>query len=123
MPIYEYKAATEASCDYCRDGFETLHGMKELLTACPECGGELIKLVSLCNGFAKKQANQYPEVLKAKYWRDQNGIRHRVTSSDGHAKSPTVSRQKTVPPEVAEARRQTDRKNDLAKQRKRQMGL
>ena len=82
--------------------------MQDSLTCCPECNAPVMKIVSLCNGFSRKQANQYPEVLHAKYWRDQNGVRHKVTSADGHAKSATVSRLKKVSPEVVEARRKRD---------------
>lgn len=98
------------SCDHCHDPFEVLCSFEESrnITACSCCGAAVEKLCSLCSGYSKKQPNQYPEVLKAKYWRDQNGVRHRVTAADGHAKSATVSRRKTVSDETVEARRKSD---------------
>jgi hypothetical protein len=119
MPIYEYRAKDDTkSCEYCIDVFEEVHPFGQNIEKCPKCGNIVEKLVSLCNGYSKKQANQYAEVRNAKYWRDQNGIRHKVTEADGHAKSTTVSKRQTVSKEVAEARRDRDLK---ASRRRRQL--
>jgi putative FmdB family regulatory protein len=48
MPFYDYQArnASEA-CPHCRAGFEVFQHMRdEKLTACPECGGPVERLVS-----------------------------------------------------------------------------
>lgn len=109
MPIYEYQSIDQTTaCQLCYDKFERFHPYGQWLDACPECGNKIERLVSLCNGFAKKQPNQYPEVKHAKYWRDQNGVRHKVTDADGHAKSATVSRKQTVPQEKVEAKKKAD---------------
>ena len=38
-----------------------------------------------------RQINQYSDVRGAKYWRDKDGVRHKVTAADGHKRSSTVS--------------------------------
>ncbi len=47
MPLYEYKAATDKHCDYCREGFEVKQRMSdEPLTACPRCGAAVRRVFS-----------------------------------------------------------------------------
>jgi putative FmdB family regulatory protein len=50
MPIYEYQAVDpKAGCRICRRPFEHLQGLRdEPLTACPECGASVRKLISRC---------------------------------------------------------------------------
>ena len=51
MPTYVYVAADDArSCDFCRAGFERMHGMSEPgPAACPECKGPVKRTVSAPN--------------------------------------------------------------------------
>lgn len=49
MPTYEYRPAkTGQGCDHCRNGFEVVQSMSaDALTACPECGGPVQRVISL----------------------------------------------------------------------------
>lgn len=120
MPFYEYKAKfKDKSCKYCKKSFEISQSIKsEPLPCCPKCGNEIEKLVSLPAGHVIKgrQINTYNDVLKAKYWRDKNGIRHRVTPADGHSKSSTVDKQ-TASPELIAARKKVDAEKDKIRRR------
>jgi len=110
MPTYQYE------CESCGP-MEIFHSIKDdAWTECPECGGEIQRLIS-CGGaviMKGREANQYNDIQLAKYWRDKNGVRHKVTPSDGTTKSSTVSEQ-TVSPEEA-ARRTKESKKQLKKQ-------
>lgn len=104
MPTYEYQ------CETCGK-IEIFHGiMEEDKTVCPVCSKDgLVKLISAGSGFIFKHraANQYNDILKAKYWRDHNGVRHKVTPADGHCSAPTVSSKQTrTPEEVAAIKKQ-----------------
>lgn len=51
MPIYEYEALhpDKGCCATCAHRFEVIHSAaREPLTRCPDCGREVVKLVSLC---------------------------------------------------------------------------
>lgn len=96
MPFYEY-CATDAdhSCSYCKDGFEICQSIKSSkIRKCPECKSSIVKMISRIGGVvvSDRAANQYSDILKAKYWRDHNGVRHKVTAGDGHSGSGTVSK-------------------------------
>lgn len=73
---------------------EIFHSIKdEPKAVCPNCNGNLTKLISIPGAILVKgkQANQYSACKFAKHWRDNDGNLHKVTPSDGHSKSPTVS--------------------------------
>lgn len=118
MPFYEYKATEESrSCSYCKSGFEYTQSIREAyLSTCPECGCNIEKLVSLPAAVVIKnrEANQYAEVKSAKYWRDKNGVRHKVTAADGHSGSATVTKQ-TASPELVEKRKKHYKEMDKQK--------
>ena len=101
MPTYEYK------CSECGI-MEIFHGMKEDdKTICPNCNSEGLKKLISSGGaviIKGKEVNQYNDVLKAKYWRDKNGVRHKVTQGDGHSGSGTINR-KIVSDEVVASRK------------------
>ena len=105
MPIYEY------SCKKCGI-IEIIHSIKDdAKIVCPQCGKSgLERQISLIAGFIDKnrQGNQYSDILKAKYWVDKNGNKHRVTPSDGNLNSPTVSSKVTVSKEEFAAKRKLD---------------
>lgn len=112
MSIYEYIANSEKSCEYCKDVFEEVQSiLSEPLTECPKCGAPIIKLISSIGGivFANRQMNTYNDVKHAKYWRDKNGIRHKVTAADGSSNSPTVPNRITASPEQIEERTKADK--------------
>ena len=87
-PHYDYE------CEDCGD-LEIFHSiMDDAHTVCPECGKNgLVRQVSTGVAFIMKgkQVNQYSDVIGAKYWRDADGNRHKVTPADGLSSSPTVS--------------------------------
>jgi len=102
MPFYEYQSEDIQSCDYCKNTFEIYQSIKETkLKKCPKCGSSVIRLISQIGGVVIKGrgANQYNDILKAKYWRDHNGTRHKVTAGDGHSKAGTVSKKQIRTPE------------------------
>jgi putative FmdB family regulatory protein len=71
MPLYEYKAVGKG-CPFCKNGFEWIQKFEDKpLDKCPECGGPVVKVVSLFN-----QSKQKPtkEVLS-----DKNLARHGFT--------------------------------------------
>lgn len=47
MPFYTYRAREpEKSCDYCREGFETVQKIKEeALDVCPECESPIVRIM------------------------------------------------------------------------------
>ena len=51
MPTYEYRAVDiQKACPHCRETFEIQQSIHdEALKACPECGGPVERLVSLCS--------------------------------------------------------------------------
>jgi len=54
MPIYQYKA-TNAGCDYCRDGFEQTQSMNASpLRKCPRCGAKIKKIPTRVAGGVPK---------------------------------------------------------------------
>ena len=107
MPIYEYK------CENCGI-IEIMHSIKDdAWTKCPQCSQDGLKrLISLSAGFIDKnrQSNQYNDIKVAKYWRDKNGDRHRVTAADGSLSSPTVSSKVTASPEEIKAKKKKEEK-------------
>jgi len=119
MAIYEYKSVN-GGCKQCSDVFEVVQRMSDPpLQVCDKCGNPVERIPSLCSmnmGF--REANQYPDVKYHKYWRDRNGVRHKVTPADGDHKSPTVSRRVTASPEQIAARKKRDyeqSRRDLAR--------
>ena len=50
MPTYEYQAKDPGqACAHCRERFEVRQSMRdEPLTACPECGKPVTRLISRC---------------------------------------------------------------------------
>lgn len=59
MPIYQYKSSeTDKSCEHCKNGFETMQGMKDKpLTRCPQCSQAVQKVPTLCSGFTPMLSN------------------------------------------------------------------
>jgi len=119
MPFYEYTAVNlDQSCELCRKVFEEMQPItSDALTSCPMCGSPVKRIVSLIAGavFKGRQANQYNDIMKAKYWRDKNGVKHRVTPGDGSVSSASVNR-KTLSDEQIKANRQ--REQAAAKQKR-----
>ena len=118
--IYEYLCTSlDKSCDHCKTIFEAIQPITaEPLSQCPECGNPITRQVSLCSGFVFKgrQANQYSDIKAAKYWRDNNGNRHKVTAADGSLNSPTVSSRITASPAEIAAKKRRDQA--IAKKRR-----
>jgi len=111
MPTYEYQ------CSDC-GVIEIFHGIKEdPHTVCPCCKKSgMVRLISGGSGviIAGREANQFDDIKYAKYWRDKNGMRHRVTPQDGSSKSATIKKQ-TVSPEEVQRRIKQERENTKRK--------
>ena len=118
MPFYEYIHTGDQFCDHCKEGFEVRRSIKaDDLLECPNCGTAVKKKIvggasSITLG---REMNQFNDVKHAKYWRDRNGIRHKVTAADGSRSSPTVSKKITTTP----AQREAIKKRDKLKTKKR----
>lgn len=112
MPFYEYKAKdNEKSCHACIEIFEVMQSIKsEYLKFCPECGNELLKIISNPGGivFKYRQMNQYSDSKVSKAWRDKNGNLHKITPADGNLKSPTAPNKITRTPEQIAAIKKKD---------------
>jgi putative FmdB family regulatory protein len=107
MPTYEY-LGSNPDCGMCSSIFEVVQSIKdEPLKKCPQCQHPIEKQISLMAGYIIKnrEANQFKDIRQAKYWRDKNGVRHKVTPADGTSKSATVSKQTKSPEEVAAAKK------------------
>lgn len=108
MPTYDYK------CLKCGT-IEIFHSMfDDNRVVCPQCKVEgLEKQVSVGGGIiiANREANQYKDIKHARFWRDKNGVRHRVTGSDGYSKSATVTK-KTATDALIKARKRRDAKQN-----------
>lgn len=111
MPTYDYK------CNKC-GVIEIFHAMSaDNKTVCPECSqAGLVKLISAGIGviIAGREANQFNDIKTVKYWRDKNGVRHRVTDADGYSTSASVTQQ-TVSAAEVRARTKKDRKAEKKK--------
>ncbi len=119
MPFYEYQSETlKSSCQNCENVFEAHQSIKDSpLTSCPQCGSKVIKLISTFRHITTgKQVNQYNDVKGARYWRDKDGNRHRVTQSDGSSGSPTVSSKRKRTDEQVSALKKRERET-LKRQR------
>ncbi|KKL73477.1 hypothetical protein LCGC14_2074490 [marine sediment metagenome] len=119
MPFYEYVAVDiEKSCKQCYNVFEIRQLISdEQVETCPKCKMPIRKLVSKSGGFIVKgrEINQFSDVRHAKYWRDSNGIRHKVTPQDGRSYSPTISNRRKASPEEIQARKRVDATKDKKK--------
>ena len=109
MPTYEYECG---SCGV----VEIFHAMSDAVKIeCPECGKKgLERLISGGAAVIMKgrEANQYNDIKAAKYWRDRDGIRHRVGPGDGNSKSPTASRKRRHTDEQIAAIKKRDKQLD-----------
>ena len=87
MPIYEYQATTDATCDHCRGGFEAIQGFDdEHLTACPECGSPVERIISAPNVIGRPldplSASNLAEKGFTRYEKDKEGL-YRKTAGSG----------------------------------------
>jgi len=104
MPTYEYNCPKCGIIEVCRSI------TSEDIKKCPTCKSSVKKKVSLPAGFIDKnrQMNQFSDVKRAKYWRDKDGNRHRVTPADGSLSSPTVSSKRKRSDEQVAALRKSE---------------
>ena len=113
MPIYDYE------CEKCGI-MEIFHSITDDdWKICPECNESGLKKLISAGGaviISGREANQYRDIKAARYWRDKNGVRHKVTEADGYTGSSTVKEQTASPDQVKA------RKKRAAKKRK-QEGL
>ena len=64
MPIYEYEAvSSEASCDRCRHGFETVQSLREKpLEHCSDCGAAVKRVLSWCRALVVERSESQTRV-------------------------------------------------------------
>lgn len=106
MPSYDYKCVQCGIVDI-------FHAMSDAdKTICPQCNEDgLKKQISAGGGIIIKnrEANQYADIKHATFWRDKNGVKHRVTGADGSSGSATVTK-KTATDAMIRARKRRDAK-------------
>ncbi len=106
MPTYEYK------CMQCGI-IEIFHAMSDdNKTVCPQCSEDGLEKQISAGGaviIAGREANQYSDIKHAQFWRDKNGVKHRVTDADGHTGSATVTK-KTSNDAMVKSRKRRDAK-------------
>lgn len=119
MPFYEYIAENvDKSCEECYNVLEVKQSiLDDTLTECLHCGQPIRKLISSVGGSITKgkEMNQFNDVKYAKYWRDSNGVRHKVTPQDGRSQSPTISNRNVATEAEIKVRKQVDAAKDKKK--------
>lgn len=105
MPTYDYLCK---KCGIIEISHSILENFK---TICPLCHSKIEKQISSSTNVVVKgrEANQYADIKHAGFWRDKNGIKHRVRQGDGHSGAPTISKQ-TVSPEQLKLQEKIEKK-------------
>ena len=82
MPIYEYHACGQSSCDYCHQGFEKLEKLNQpRLDTCPHCGAPIKQKISAPNLHAGNN------ILKTKNLEEKGFTQYRKVSKGVYEKS------------------------------------
>jgi putative FmdB family regulatory protein len=88
MPIYEYQAKdTKKACACCCTPFEALQRMDEKpLTACPECGCAVTKVISWCHSAVTETSPEHQRVeQKIKDYESAGMWSHAAELADKHS--------------------------------------
>ena len=96
MPVYEYEHINDA----CRLGkiFEIQHSMAEKdLTRCPECKGQIRKIISRINISTPKTNSELKDLGFTKLVRRDDGVYENVTARDGDSKYVHRDKPETLP--------------------------
>jgi putative FmdB family regulatory protein len=96
MPVYEYEHQAKA----CRLGriFEITQAISEdRLTACPECGGAVARLISGAYVSTPTTASEYKSMGFTRLERRDQGVYENVTRTDGEARYMEAGKPDTVP--------------------------
>ena len=94
--IYEYEHA-DTPCDLGRV-FEVTQSMEETpLKACPMCGGQVRKLISLVGISAPKTNSELRDLGFTKLVKRDDGVYENVTARDGDSRYMQRGRPETMP--------------------------
>jgi putative FmdB family regulatory protein len=88
MPIYEYEAtAPRKACLKCRQGFEALQAVGDgPLSACPECGAEVKRIISWCRSAVMDRSEEGVRVEKRIREYEKSGMwSHAAELADKHS--------------------------------------
>lgn len=88
MPIYEYQAAKQnEACRFCTDPFEVLQGLnEEPLSTCPECGREVVRIISWCRAAVMEASEEDVRVSRTIRDYESAGMwSHAAELADKHA--------------------------------------
>jgi putative FmdB family regulatory protein len=88
MPIYEYEALyPDRGCALCGTGFEIIQSLSERpLSTCPDCGGPVRKLVSLCRAAVMETSPEHARVQRQISDYEKAGMwSHAAELADKHA--------------------------------------
>ncbi len=88
MPIYEYEALNfNSSCKKCLHGFEFLQKITdEPLTACPDCGSRVRKIVSWCRAAVVETSDEHAQVNRKIAAYEKEGMwSHAAELADTHS--------------------------------------
>ena len=88
MPIYEYQAAKQdQACRFCIDPFEVLQGLhEERLSTCPECGREVVRIISWCRAAVMEASEEDVRVSRTIKEYENTGMwSHAAELADKHS--------------------------------------
>ena len=98
MPIYEYQAVVlEEGCSRCRSGFEVLQWVhEEPIETCPECGGRVRKIPSLCHAAIMEVSEEHKGVTRTIGEYERAGMySHAAELADKHSEKSNDSSMKS----------------------------
>ena len=87
MPLYVYRASDpETACGTCRQDFEVLQRLGELLEKCPDCGTAVTKQVTAPNAAFPEGPAQLRNMGMARLERRSDGMYENVSAQPGAQK-------------------------------------
>jgi putative FmdB family regulatory protein len=98
MPIYEYQSTDESKgCRKCRNKFEVFQGIsEEPLSVCPDCGTDIIKVISWCRALVIEPSDYQAGVeSKVSEYERQGMWSHAAELSDKYAEKAKDQNAKT----------------------------
>jgi len=96
MPVYEYEHVGEG-CALGKVFEMTQHVYSAKFTSCPECGGEVRRLISLVGISTPKTASDLKNLGFTKLVRRDDGVYENVTAGDGESRVWDTRKPETMP--------------------------
>jgi putative FmdB family regulatory protein len=97
MPVYEYEHTEKVSCPK-GQAFELQHSIKDdALTACPECGARIRRLISAPGIATPKTDTELKNLGFTKLVRRDQGVYENVTATGGESRIMEAGKKETLP--------------------------